>query len=89
VEDQVAEGRKVVTRWQVQATNTGPFLRIPPTGRRVQISGINIFRVVDQTIVEGWHNLDVLGMLQQLRIIPAPASLPSSQGEAPSPAVRP
>jgi steroid delta-isomerase-like uncharacterized protein len=69
VEDQVAEGDKVVTRWSVEATQTGPFLGLPASGKSVHVTGINIFRILDGQIVEGWHNLDVLGLLQQLGIV--------------------
>jgi steroid delta-isomerase-like uncharacterized protein len=71
VEDQIAEGDKVVTRWSVEATQTGPFLGLPASGKSVHVTGINIFRIVDGCIVEGWHNLDVVGMLEQLGIAPS------------------
>ena len=72
VDDQVAEDDKVVTRWSVVATHSGPFLGLPPTGKTVHVTGINIFRIADGQLVEGWHNLDVLGLLRQLGIAPTP-----------------
>jgi steroid delta-isomerase-like uncharacterized protein len=72
VEDQVAEGDKVVTRWSVEATQSGPFLGMPPSDTTIHVTGINIFRFVDGYFVEGWHNLDTLGLLQQLGAVPAP-----------------
>jgi steroid delta-isomerase-like uncharacterized protein len=72
VEDQIAEGNKVATRWSVEATQSGPFLGMPPSNKSIHVTGINIFRIVDGYIVEGWHNLDVLGLLQQLGVAPAP-----------------
>lgn len=44
---------------------------IPPTGKRISVSGIHLTRVVDGKSVEDWGNDDVLGLMQQLGIIPA------------------
>jgi predicted ester cyclase len=44
VEDQIAEGEMVVTRWTATGTHTGELLGIPPTGRRIEISGMTINR---------------------------------------------
>jgi predicted ester cyclase len=46
-------------------------LGLPASGKSVHVTGINIFRIVDGCIVEGWHNLDVVGMLEQLGIAPS------------------
>ena len=77
IEDQVAEGDRVVTRWTVSGTHTGPFKGIPPTGRRGTISGIDIDLIVDGKAVECWSNTDDLGMLQQLGVIPVPDQAPA------------
>ena len=45
IEDQIAHGDKVVTRWSANATHLGPFQDIPPTGRQVHLSGIDIDRI--------------------------------------------
>jgi steroid delta-isomerase-like uncharacterized protein len=70
VEDQVAEGDKVVDRWTATGTHTGEFLGIPPTNRRFEISGITISRFPGGKIVEDWYQGDDLGMMQQLGVIP-------------------
>lgn len=72
IEDQVAEGDRVVTRWTAAGTHTAPFGKIPPTGKRVQVSGINVKRIVNGKAVEEWVNFDLMGLLQQLGAIPAP-----------------
>ena len=75
VEDQVAEGDKVVTRWRSTGTHDGEWMGRPPTGRRTVVTGIAIERFEDGRIVESWRNYDVLGMLQSIgAITPAPAS---------------
>ena len=71
-EELLAEGDKVVQRWTFRGTHQGAFQGIPPTGRPVTLTGISIWRVAGGTIVESWHELDTLGLLQQLGAIPAP-----------------
>ena len=69
IEDQIEEGDRVVTRFTLRGTQTGDFMGIPPTGRRVELSGIQIERIVDGKIVEHWRISDDLGMLTQLGIV--------------------
>src|SRR5258707_12761741 len=64
VDDLVAEGDRVVTRWSFTGTQNGELMGIPPTGKSVAASGITIQRFVDGKIVEGWTNFDLLGLLQ-------------------------
>ena len=73
VEDIVAEGDKVVARWTAAGTHTGEFQGIPPSGNYARSSGITIFRIADGRIVEEWSESDLLGLLQQIGAIPAPA----------------
>jgi len=72
IEDQIAEGDRVVTRWTARGTNTGELMGMPPTGKKAIVTGINIDRVANGKIAESWGNFDVLGMLQQLGVIPGP-----------------
>ncbi|HEX2156502.1 MAG TPA: ester cyclase [Actinomycetes bacterium] len=74
VEEQVAEGDRVVTRWTARGTHTGDFQGMVPTGRSFTLTGITIERVVDGKIAEVWVNRDDLGLLSQLGALPAPAS---------------
>jgi predicted ester cyclase len=67
---QVAEGDLVVTRWTGTGTHSGPLMGVPPTGRHVTVTGIDICRVVDDRIVEYWQELDTLGMLRQVGAVP-------------------
>jgi steroid delta-isomerase-like uncharacterized protein len=74
VEDQVADGDKVATRWTARGTHDGDLMGIDPTGRTATVTGITIQRFgAGGRIVEGWTNWDMLGMLQQLGIAPQPA----------------
>ena len=73
VEDQIAEGDKVVTRWTSSATHLGEFMGIPPTGNRTGVSGITISRITEGKLVEDWNSWDTLGLMRQLGIIPESA----------------
>jgi predicted ester cyclase len=72
VEDQIAEGDKVATRWTMRGTHDGEFQGMAPTGREVEISGMTIFRIANGKLVEGWSIPDLLGLMQQLGAIPSP-----------------
>jgi steroid delta-isomerase-like uncharacterized protein len=66
IEDQIAEGDKVVTHWRARATHQGPFQGMAPTGKPVSVSGITILRIVDGKIAESWGHSDILGVMQRL-----------------------
>ena len=72
IEDQIAEGDRVVTRWTATGTHTGEFQGIPPTGAQFKLAGIDIDRIAGGKVVECWPNADELGLLQQLGALPAP-----------------
>jgi predicted ester cyclase len=71
VDEQVAEGDKVMTRWSAKGTHRGDLAGIPPTGKSVSVTGISIDRIAGGKIVETWGIFDQFGMLQQLGVIPA------------------
>ena len=66
IEDQIAEGDKVVTRWTQSCTHTVPLLGAAPTGKHISFTGISIYRLEGGKIVEGWFNNDGLGLQRQL-----------------------
>ena len=70
VEDQVAEGRKVVTRWRARGTHRGDFAGVAPTGREIDMQGITIEQIEDGKITEVWVARDDLGLLRQLGALP-------------------
>ena len=72
IEDLLAEGDKVATRFRLRGTNTGSFQGMPPTGKAVDITATGIFRVVDGRVADNWVNFDALGLMQQLGVVPAP-----------------
>jgi len=72
VEDLIAEGDKVVARLTVRGTQQGVFMGIPPTGKHAEVTAIDINRMAGGKSVEHWLEMDTLGLLQQLGVIPAP-----------------
>ncbi len=66
VEDAIAEGDRVVTRFTSRGTNSGQFLGQPPTNNRVEVSEVCIYKLTDGKIVEQWVFPDMLGMQKQL-----------------------
>jgi len=66
LDDIVAEGSKVASRFTMSGTHTGGFTGIPPTNRGFTLWAINIVRIVNGKAVEEWERYDTLGMMQQL-----------------------
>jgi steroid delta-isomerase-like uncharacterized protein len=73
-EDLIAEGDRVVARLMVTGTHQGEFQGLPPTGKQVTMSGIEIVRLAGGKAVERWGEFDILGLLQQLGAVPAPGA---------------
>jgi steroid delta-isomerase-like uncharacterized protein len=71
IEDEIAEGDKVVLRWTMRATHQGELLGIPPTGKQITNAGISIYRLVNGKIAEEWFWPDNLNSFQQMGVIPA------------------
>ena len=70
VEDVIAEGDKVVTRYTLSGTHQGETEELgPPTGKRIELEGITIHRIEDSKIVEEWERYDNLSMQQQLGLV--------------------
>jgi steroid delta-isomerase-like uncharacterized protein len=71
VEDMIAEGDKVVARLTVRGTHQGELRSIPPTGKQVTVTAIDLYRIAGGKFVEYRGNADDLGVLQQLGLIPS------------------
>ena len=72
LEEDIAEGNKVVSRWGAQGTHQGELMGIAPTGNHVAITGITIHRIENGKIVEEWENWDALGLMQQIGAVASP-----------------
>jgi predicted ester cyclase len=74
MEDLVIAGDRVVGRFVYRGTHAGEFMGIPPTGRRVEMRSIDIWRVENGMFVEHWDELNALQLLAQMGALPEPAS---------------
>ena len=72
VDEQIADGDKVVTRWTGQGTHERELQGIPATGKSATVTGITVDRIVNGKIAESWGIFDQFGMMQQLGVIPTP-----------------
>lgn len=72
VHDMIAESDRVAVRLTLRGTQLGHFRGVAPTGRSINSSAMNTFRIADNRIVEEWWQHDLLGLMQQLGS-PAPA----------------
>src|SRR5690606_23873815 len=72
VDDIVAEGDKVVVRWRMLGTHQGSFpgIDIPPTGQRVTLKGVAIYRLEDGKMIERWVVSDLYGLLEDIKKSP-------------------
>ncbi len=71
LEDMVAERDRVVMRGALQGSNEGPFMGLPPTGRRASWTATHTYRLSGGKIVEHWGNVDIFGLMRQLGHIPS------------------
>lgn len=74
IEDQVAEGDRVVTRWTAHHTHTGEFLGVPATGKEATVTGMMLHRIANGKIQEEWGEYDLFGLFRQIGAIAAPGS---------------
>jgi steroid delta-isomerase-like uncharacterized protein len=69
-EDAVVQDDKAATRWSLAGTHLGPLMDIKPSGKTVQLDGMDIFTLADGQIVDMWVALDTLALMQQINALP-------------------
>ena len=72
IEDQIAEGEKVGTRWVAHGTHQGELMGIAPSGKPVTVRAFTLQRFSGGKIAEDWAHYDALGMMRQIGAIPEP-----------------
>jgi predicted ester cyclase len=72
IEDVIAEGDRVVTRWTTRGTHQGELMGAAPTGNQLTVTGILIDRVSGGKIEEEWVDYDTLHLMQQIGAVPQP-----------------
>ena len=71
LQDIVASGDTVATRWVVTGSQQQEFMGIPATGQAIRVEGMNFYRVKDGRVTDIWTQFDGAGMMQQLGATPA------------------
>jgi steroid delta-isomerase-like uncharacterized protein len=74
VHTMIAEGDVVVVQHNHAGRHIGPFMGMPPTGKEFNVSGLEMYRVVDGKIVEFWRHDDDAGLMRQLGLVPSPVT---------------
>jgi steroid delta-isomerase-like uncharacterized protein len=64
-----------VKRWTASGTHSAPLAGIPPTGKKVRFEGVSVYRLSNGRIAESWYVYDLLGLLQQLGVVPTPGQV--------------
>jgi len=80
IDDTIAERNEVVIHWTVTGTHKGQFLSMPPTDRKVSVTGTSIFRIEGGKIAEQWADWNLMSMMEQLGV------MSQSKAEAKAPA---
>lgn len=71
IDDLIDAGDKVIHRWTATGTHKGDLGGIAPTNRRIEVTGVTIYRFAEGKIAEQWVNWNALGLLQQMGVVPA------------------
>jgi predicted ester cyclase len=82
IEHMVGDGEYVTHRFSTTGTHTGQLGKMPPTGRRFHVSGVDMHRVVDGKVVESWISDDMPRILIEIGAL-APAGGPPAGGPPP------
>ena len=72
IEDEIAEGDKITIRFTAHGTHQGELMGIPATGKEINVGGISMMCIASGKIMERWEEFDMMGMMQQLGVVPAP-----------------
>jgi steroid delta-isomerase-like uncharacterized protein len=73
VDDIMADADKVTARFTARGIHMGEFMGLPPTGKTIMMTGIEIFRVKEGKIAELWGEVNLMGLMQQLGMLPGSA----------------
>ena len=70
-EDNIAQGDRVGMRWTMRGTHDGDFWGMAATGRKVEVTGMDVFRIADGRIQDAWIETDYMTLLRQLGMVPS------------------
>lgn len=72
IDQALAEGDTVASRWTITGTHQGDFQGVPPTGRPIRMTGVDFSRIAGGKIAEHWAQFDILAVMQQIGALPEP-----------------
>ena len=72
IKETIAEGDKIVCRFETRGTHNGPFMGVAPTGKSICMTALNIYRFENGQIVEELGQPDIFGLMVQIGAIPVP-----------------
>ena len=70
--DEVVTEDRACYRWITRGTHQGEMLGVQGTGKPIELRGMTFMRIEDGKIQEVWENIDLLGLMQQMGVIPSP-----------------
>jgi predicted ester cyclase len=74
----IVEGDYAAWQAHLEGTNTGPLMGMPPTGKHVEVSGVQMGRLSDdERPIEHWTGNDMIVLMQQLGLVPDMAGAPA------------
>jgi predicted ester cyclase len=74
IEMLISDGEYVANRFRTTGTHTGRFGPIPPTGKRFEVSGVDMHRVIDGRVVESWISDDMPRIMMEIGAVPGPGA---------------
>ena len=76
IQELVAEGETLVARWRMTGTHegelVGPTMSVPPSGKRIDLWGMSLYRMEDGMAKEIWESFDMMEFLGQLGVLQSP-----------------
>lgn len=72
LEETVVEGDTIAARYMMHGTHRGPFFGVPPTGKKIAVQALNIYRLSHGKIASEVGQPDLLGLMQQIGALPHP-----------------
>lgn len=79
IDELIVKGDKIVSRWTVTGTNTGPLSELPPTDKKMRVPGVDIIRLVNGKVAEDWAFYNQLDGYLQLGFTLTPPQPPAPQ----------
>lgn len=76
IEHMIGQGEYVANRFNTTGTHTGRLGEMPPTGKRFQVAGVDMHRVVNGKVVESWISDDMPRILMEIGAVPTPGGPP-------------